>query len=75
MGCQMYGLPIIVKSRNADITIGENCHIKSGFLTNLIGLSQRSIICERDNAKIKIGNGGRAVWCNNLCEKIGNNRR
>lgn len=53
----MYGIPIVVKDKNANIIIGTNCHIRSGFLTNLVGLSQRSIICARDEAVIKIGNG------------------
>lgn len=56
-GLQLYGFPIIVKNRNAKIELGQECHIRSGFLTNLVGLSQRSIICAKDEAVIKIGNG------------------
>lgn len=54
---QLYGIPIIVKNKNAIIKIGDNCHIRSGFLTNLVGLSQRSIICAKDSAMIDVGEG------------------
>ena len=53
----LYGFPIIVKDKTAEIIIGNDCHIRSGFLSNLVGLSQRSIICARGNGKIAIGNG------------------
>lgn len=53
----MYGIPIIVKNKSANILIGDNCHMRSGVLSNLVGLSQRCIICARDSAIIKIGNG------------------
>lgn len=52
----LYGIPVIVKSGGAQITIGDNCHIKSSFLSNLVGLSQRSIICARGAGVIEIGN-------------------
>lgn len=53
----LYGLPIIVKTPKTSITIGENCHIRSSFLSNLVGLYQRSIICVKGTGKIAVGNG------------------
>jgi acetyltransferase-like isoleucine patch superfamily enzyme len=52
----LYGIPIIYKQKNAEITLGDNCTIRSSFLSNLVGLYQRSIIIARDKAKISIGN-------------------
>lgn len=53
----LYGFPIIVKNKSAKIMIGEHVHIKSSFLSNLVGLYSRSIICARDKGHIAIGNG------------------
>lgn len=53
----LYGIPVIVKSRMASISIGDNCHIKSAFLSNLLGLYQRTIICARGEGSIELGNG------------------
>jgi len=51
------GVAIIYKHKGAELQIGNNCTIKSSFLSNLIGLYQRTIIIARtDEAKIKIGN-------------------
>lgn len=53
----LYGIPVIFKKRGSVLKIGENCSIKSSFLSNLVGLSQRTIIVTRMNgAKIEIGN-------------------
>ena len=52
---RLYGLPIIVKTPQASITIGDDCHIRSSFLSNLVGLYQRSIICAKSTGKIVIG--------------------
>lgn len=52
----LYGLPVIVKTGKARILIGNNCHIKSAFLSNLIGLSQRCILCAKEDGIIEIGN-------------------
>lgn len=53
----LFGIPIIFRKYRSEINIGENCTIKSSFLSNLVGLSQRSIIVTRcENAKIEIGN-------------------
>lgn len=53
----LYGIPVIFKKKGSQLNIGENCTIKSSFLSNLIGLSQRTIIVTRtEEAKINIGN-------------------
>ena len=53
----LYGIPVIFKKRGSQLNIGENCTIKISFLSNLIGLSQRTIIVTRTKeAIIEIGN-------------------
>ncbi|MDK0899081.1 acyltransferase [Clostridium perfringens] len=53
----LYGIPVIFKKKGSQLNIGENCTIKSSFLSNLVGLSQRTIIVTRTkDAKIEIGN-------------------
>lgn len=53
----LYGVPVIFKKGGSQLSIGENCTIKSSFLSNLVGLSQRTIIVSRtEEAKINIGN-------------------
>ncbi|MGU8814891.1 acyltransferase [Clostridium perfringens] len=53
----LYGIPVIFKKKGSQLNIGENCTIKSSFLSNLIGLSQRTIIITRTKeAIIEIGN-------------------
>ncbi len=53
----LYGVPVIFKKSGSQLNIGENCTIRSSFLSNLVGLSQRTIIVSRtDKAKINIGN-------------------
>ena len=53
----LYGVPVIFKKGGSQLNIGENCTIKSSFLSNLVGLSQRTIIVTRTKeAKIEIGN-------------------
>lgn len=53
----LYGIPVIFKKKGSELNIGENCTIKSSFLSNLVGLSQRTIIITRtEEAKINIGN-------------------
>lgn len=52
----LYGVPVIFRKSGSQLNIGENCTIKSSFLSNLVGLSQRTIIVSRtDEAKINIG--------------------
>lgn len=51
------GVPIIYNKNGAEIVIGNNCVIKSSFLSNLVGLYSRTIIVTRKpGAYIKIGN-------------------
>ena len=53
----LYGIPVIFKKKGSQLNIGEICTIKSSFLSNLVGLSQRTIIVTRtEEAKIEIGN-------------------
>lgn len=50
------GIPFIYKYKNSTLSIGDNVTIKSRFLSNLVGLYQRTIIVTRTpNAKIIIG--------------------
>lgn len=52
----LYGIPIIFKKRGSELKVGNNCTIKSSFLSNLVGLNQRTIIVTRTKeAVIKIG--------------------
>ena len=51
------GVPFIFNSKGATLEIGDNCVIKSSFLSNLVGLYQRTIIVTRaSEAEIIIGN-------------------
>ena len=50
------GMPVVYKYKKSKIEIGNNVVIKSSFLSNLIGLYQRTIIVTRcSGASIKIG--------------------
>ena len=51
------GTPVIFNTRGAELVIGDNCTIKSSFLSNLVGLYSRTIIVTRaPGAFIHIGN-------------------
>ena len=51
------GVPAIINKGGAEMVIGDNCIIKSAFLSNLVGLYSRTIIVTRTaGAKIHIGN-------------------
>lgn len=51
------GMPVIFNKGGATLEIGDDCVIKSSFLSNLVGLYQRTIIVTRTpEAQIKIGN-------------------
>jgi acetyltransferase-like isoleucine patch superfamily enzyme len=53
----LFGVPVIFKKRGSVLKIGDNCSIKSNFLSNLVGINQRTIIITRTcEAKIEIGN-------------------
>lgn len=50
------GVPVIFNKKGASLKIGNNCCIKSSFLSNLVGLYSRTIIVTRSNdAEIIIG--------------------
>lgn len=50
------GIPLICRAKNSKIVIGEGVIIKSSFLSNLVGLYSRTIICTRTaDAEIIIG--------------------
>jgi acetyltransferase-like isoleucine patch superfamily enzyme len=50
------GMPIIFNKSGARLTIGDNCVIKSSFLSNLVGLYSRTIVVTRTSeAEIVIG--------------------
>lgn len=51
------GIPVIFNKKDANLKIGDNCIIKSSFLSNLVGLYSRTIIVTRvEGATIEIGN-------------------
>lgn len=51
------GVPLIFNKSGATLNIGNNCTIKSSFLSNLVGLYSRTIIITRmPKASIFIGN-------------------
>lgn len=71
------GFPIIFKSKGSELKIGNNVTINSSFLSNLVGLYQKTIIVTRtNNARIIIGNNvgisGATIYARNSIE-IGDN--
>ena len=54
-GCKFFGFPIIVKAGGGDIKIGSRMTLASIFLSNMIGLWQRSVIIARNGGRIQIG--------------------
>lgn len=50
------GFTVVFKFKNSFINFGKNITINSDFLSNLVGMTQRSIIVARDGGEIKIGN-------------------
>lgn len=78
-GVKLQGIPVVAKSKTAKIKIGNNVTIKSSFLSNLIGLYQRSIIVARaSGAVVEIGDNsglsGVTIYARESV-KIGNNCR
>lgn len=72
-------MPIIVKSKKSNIIFGDSVTIKSSFLSNLIGLYQKSVIVSRtDEATIRVGNNvgisGATIYARSSIE-IGDNCR
>lgn len=56
-GLLLKGTPVIFNKNGATLSIGDNCVVKSSFLSNLVGLYSRTIIVTRvPKAKIVIGN-------------------
>ena len=49
------GFPVIFKTKDSSIRFGKNCTVKSDFLSNLVGLYQRTIVVARDGGEIQIG--------------------
>lgn len=50
------GVPVIFNTKGAALSLGDNCIIKSSFLSNLVGLYSRTIIVTRTpEARIVIG--------------------
>ena len=50
------GWPVIFRFSQACLSFGDDCTINSNFLSNLLGLYQRTIIVARDQGEIRIGN-------------------
>lgn len=74
---KLKGCPFIYNKMGATLTIGDNCTIKSSFLSNLVGLYSRTIIVTRcRDAKIEIGNNvgisGATIYARK-CISIGDN--
>lgn len=56
-GLLLKGIPVIFNKKGATMEFGENVVVKSSFLSNLVGLYQRTIIVTRTSeAVIRIGN-------------------
>lgn len=50
--CSFYGIPVIICTRDSSMTLGDGVVCISSFLSNLVGLYQRSIIVARAGAKV-----------------------
>lgn len=56
-GLLLKGIPVIFNKKGAVMELGDNVVVKSSFLSNLVGLYQRTIIVTRTpEAVIRIGN-------------------
>lgn len=51
-GCAFYGIPVIVCTGNSTMTLGDGVVCVSSFISNLVGLYQRSIIMARAGAEV-----------------------
>ena len=54
-GCRFFGIPIIVQAGGGKIRIGSRLTLASSFLSNMIGLWQRSVIVARNGGRVDIG--------------------
>lgn len=75
----LQGMPIIVHRRRGSVCLGNNVSIKSSFLSNLIGLYQRTVIVARTSeSEVVIGDNvgmsGVSIYARNSI-RIGNDCR
>lgn len=55
--CRFYGMPLLRRSPQTKIVIGDNCTFRSAFSSNLVGLNRQCLITTWYNeAVIEIGN-------------------
>lgn len=54
-GLKLFGRPFVFRFPGAHIEIGKNVTINSSFMSNLLGLYQRTIIVAKKESVIKIG--------------------
>ncbi len=77
-GLKLYGWPFVFRFKKARVVIGENVSINSSFMSNLLGLYQRTIIIAKNDGKIMIGNrvgiSGATIYAWNTIE-IGDDTR
>ena len=76
-GLLLKGVPVIFNKKGACMEFGKNVVVKSSFLSNLVGLYQRTVIVTRTSeAVIKIGNNvgisGATIYARSRIE-IGDN--
>ena len=66
------GWPFIFRFPQASLEIGDDCAVNSNFISNLIGLYQRTIIIARGRGKVRIGNhvgiSGSTIYARELIE-------
>ena len=71
-GLKLGGWPFIFRFSQASLEIGEDCAINSNFLSNLVGLYQRTIIIARDKGTVRIGShvgiSGSTLYARELIE-------
>ncbi len=82
-GLRLKGIPVAARVKDSSITIGEEVTIKSAFLSNLVGLYQRSVLVARaPGASIVIGDhvgiSGATIYARTrieigACTQIGGN--
>jgi len=55
--CKFYGVPIVIRTFQSKIIIGNNCGFRSDFTSNLVGINRKCIVTTLErNAEILIGN-------------------
>ena len=71
-GLKLGGWPFIFRFPQASLEIGDDCAINSNFISNLIGLYQRTIIIARGRGRVKIGShvgiSGSTIYARELIE-------